>query len=326
MVTSANVRMIGVPGITSGSTRDYETVTPTDFTNLVLNPVANWLSLNPTKRPQYVILFPDVPSRVNGNATNSSLFPFGYYDSSIIYPSVSYQLASEVPGWSPFITHINMGDTNACNAYINKLANMSTNFSPARLLLASAAHYGNTNYYFDDTRPFYDSPSLAEVGNARSAVLDANLQASVIFTNVSRGGDILSDHITRGTNVAGYMSWGYHGTTAPTNFDYATNGTLVFTGNSGWYIIETIESQNGQRYRSDEGTFIKWFSSNAFGGTNYTNSPVGAVSYVDEPSEGGVNNGSYFGMWEMGRNFGQCAWISRQTPYFQAVGDPFVTK
>jgi hypothetical protein len=36
--------------------------------------------------------------------------------------------------------------------------------------------------------------------------------------------------------------------------------------------------------------------------------------------------GSYFGFWEMGRNFGQCSWVSRMTPYFQAIGDPFVIK
>lgn len=275
-----------------------------------------------------MVLLPDVPSRIDLEATNAGNFPFypNLNQLSLTRPSVSYQLATDFQGWSPFITHMHMGDTNACIAYINKLANMATNFSPKRLLLsASATSYGNTNYYFDDTRPRYGSPARA-MGLAESAVLNANPAASLIYTNVPGGGDNLSDHITRGTNVAGYMSWGFHGTSMETNYDYPTNGTLVFTGNSGWCLIETLESQNGQRYDFYEGNFIKWFSSVAFGGTNYLNTPVGAVSHVDEPGLGGQNNSSYFGFWEMGKNFGQCAWVSRQTPYFQAIGDPFVTK
>jgi len=223
---------------------------------------------------------------------------------------------------------MNRGGTNTCIAYISKLANMSTNFSPAPLLLsASAARYGNTNYCFDDTRPpSYGSPYPSEIASAANAVLGVNPRASVTYTNVANGSDSLSNHITLGTNLAGYMSWGYHGTTAQTNWDYPTNRTLVFRGNSGWYIIETVESLNGQRYNFSEGNFTKWFSTNAFGGSNYVNIPVGAVSHVDEPSIGGVNNGSYFGLWEMGINFGQSAWASRQTPYFQAIGDPFLKK
>jgi hypothetical protein len=96
-------------------------------------------------------------------------------------------------------------------------------------------------------------------------------------------------------------------------------------GNSGWYIIETIESENGQRYRYNEGTFVKWFSSNAFAGGSYSNTPVGAVTHTDEPVQN-WNSGDYFGLWASGKNFGQCAWVSRRTANFQAVGDPFVAK
>jgi len=72
--------------------------------------------------------------------------------------------------------------------------------------------------------------------------------------------------------------------------------------------------------------FIQWFSSNAFGGTNYSNTPIGAVTHVEEPGLPDVENSSvYFGLWETGKNFAICAWNSRQTPYFQAVGDPFIT-
>ena len=97
-------------------------------------------------------------------------------------------------------------------------------------------------------------------------------------------------------------------------------------GDRRWWIVETVESFNGQR-ASSSGTFIKWFSSNAFGGTSYSNTPVGAVSYVDEPTAGGVNTAArYFGLWASGKNFGITAWNSRVTPYFQAVGDPLTRR
>ena len=67
--------------------------------------------------------------------------------------------------------------------------------------------------------------------------------------------------------------------------------TIRRTGNSGWWVIETIESYNGQRsYAGLGGLFLRWFSGNAFGGTNYSSTPVGAVSHVDEPGTDNVND------------------------------------
>ncbi len=72
--------------------------------------------------------------------------------------------------------------------------------------------------------------------------------------------------------------------------------------------------------------FLKWFAATAFGNTNYTNAPVAAISYVDEPGEYGTSDGTYFGLWESGKNFAICAWNSDANQYLQAVGDPFVSK
>src|SRR5688572_32840725 len=66
MVGGANVAGIGYTNATSPGY--YETINPTDLTKLILSPVSSWLTANPTKRPQYVILFLDVPSRVFTNA------------------------------------------------------------------------------------------------------------------------------------------------------------------------------------------------------------------------------------------------------------------
>ena len=91
-----------------------------------------------------------------------------------------------------------------------------------------------------------------------------------------------------------------------------------------------MESFNGQRYRIDQGNFVQWFSETAFGGTNYSNTPVGAISYVNEPGSTAFSDGPiYFGLWASGKNFGMSAWNSAINSYnrnFQAVGDPLITK
>ena len=118
-----------------------------------------------------------------------------------------------------------------------------------------------------------------------------------------------------GANVTGKprISWGAH---SALGVDYPIDGKVVWTGNSRWWIIETVESFNGQR-ESGSGMFIKWFSSNALGGANYSNTPVGAVSHVDEPFLGGQNDAAkYFGLWASAKNFGSAAWNSRNTPAF----------
>jgi hypothetical protein len=55
--------------------------------------------------------------------------------------------------------------------------------------------------------------------------------------------------------------------------------------------------------------------------------PVGSFAHVDEPRPAGVSDASiYFRLWEAGKNFGLCAWASKRTSAFLAVGDPFVKK
>jgi hypothetical protein len=338
MVSGANVLGIGCPGIfvTNGggggyypitNTIVYETVTHNDFTNQIIAPLQTWLNNNPTKRPQYVILFLDVPSRVYDSATNGANYPFDYFTGG--NPSVSYQLATAFPGWNPFVTHINMNGTNDCIAYINKLAFIGTNYSPGKIIIsASAGNYGNTNYYFDNTGNISITPNVSGL-NASNAVIQAGASpASVAYTSViytpPSFDPSLQYHITNGVNVAGYLSDGSHSFLG-TNF--ATNGYVQWSGNSSWWIIDTVESFNGQRYRINQSNFTQWFSQNAFGGASYSNTPIGAVSHTDEPGGTGVSDVSiYFGLWASGKDFGICAWNCRLTQYFQAVGDPLVTK
>ena len=55
----------------------------------------------------------------------------------------------------------------------------------------------------------------------------------------------------------------------------------------------------------------------------FTNTPIGAISNVDEPCANG--SPGYFGLWQAGSNFGICAWNSANAE-IQVVGDPFVRK
>jgi hypothetical protein len=167
------------------------------------------------------------------------------------------------------------------------------------------------------------------ISNVTNALLAVGVsQSAIIYTNgletiTTNGVPTNLPHLTGLTNLAGYMCWGAH--SSLTN-EYPGNGAVVWRGASSWWIIETTESFNGQRAMG-QGNFTQWFAQRAFGGTNYENTPVAAVSHTDEPWLEYVNDPSlYFSLWATGRNFAICAWRSCRTRHFQAVGDPFVRK
>jgi len=325
MVANANVL-----GIDSTNGEFYDTTNVWD--PQVVTPVLNWLTNNPTKHPTYVILFYDIPTRL----WLPSEYPCGepVYDGS-----VSYQIYSFYPGWKPFVNNINAGSLADCEAYVDKLASMASN-SPNKLVIgASVGGYGNTNYAIDNNR---NGPDYGKYGDGDySGSTDSNALGGLTSAGVSTNPIIYNDgvntittnglitynapYIASATNVAGYICWGEH--SVQLGGEYATNGLVNWHGNSGWWIIETLESFDGMRSGCGQGNFVQWFSSNAFGGTNYVNTPVGAVSHVEEPEIGNLEDSAvYFGLWASGKNFAICAWNSRQTQFFQAVGDPFVKR
>jgi len=143
MVSGANT--LGI------STSTGEIISYANFTNQVRAAYLDWLNQHPTERPQYIILFPDLPTRVWGDAT----------DYHTISNSVAFGLYTASPGIAPFITSINMGlevayyqdYTNDCIAYINKLASFGSNYAAGKLFIsASARGYGNTNFVLDNLR------------------------------------------------------------------------------------------------------------------------------------------------------------------------------
>jgi len=310
LVSKANVLGIGCT--------NEEDVELSYVTNQIVSRISQWLSNNPTKHPQYVILFPDIPTRTYRivSGTNRS-------DMSV---AVAIRLAS-FEGIHPFVTSINMGydnPTNDCIHYIDKVASFANGSLIIRGGAAAGGTYGNTNYYFDDvyggnTYPLYGDQT-------KTAVLAVNPGASVIYTNGNDYGTNLNLHIRNGTHVAAYFCFGAH--SALENL-YSRNGYVVWGANSAWWIIQTMESFNGQR-NGGHGNVYQWFSNVGFGGTNYMNyenTPVGAVSNTEEDGAPGSTEPTvYFRLWEQGRNFAICAWNSLTVGALQVVGDPFVAK
>lgn len=301
MITGANV--LGVACDVG------ELTTSSNYDNQIAAPVFNWYSGNPTKHPQYIVLFFDIPTRL-------SSYPSGY-------GSVGYNLHNSIAGIPPFVNNINANNLADCEAYVDKIAYMGTNFSPGKLVVsASAAGYGNTNYVLDDVKNIYCGATT--VSDATNGLAASGVSSSSIsYLNGCETTNNLP-HITNAVNVAGYACWGDHSSLGG---NYAINGVVKWSGNSGWWIMETVESFNGIRGGFGQGNFTQWFASNAFGGTNYSSTPVGAIGHTEEPGLPGVENMAvYFGLWAAQKNFAICAWNGRDTQFFQAIGDPLITK
>jgi hypothetical protein len=342
LVSNANVLGFGCP--------TDEQVDLATFTNQIVPPVLQWFTNNPTKHPQYLVLFPDFPTGVHYSLTaNSNNCRSGYCP----VESVAYGLSTSIPGIQPFVTSINMGldrtptppdpyRTNDCIGYINKLAAFGTNGQ--LIISASAGGYGNTNYVLDDVRhgtgyglPYNQTDSdfsnngdkvwsvtnaLAAAGVAQSAIrfydgLETCLQSSnnacISMSNIT--------HVATETNLAGYICWGAH---SSLQNEYPRSGSVVWGSHSSWWIISTLESYNGWR-DTGQGNFTQWFSYNGFGYAtfiNYENTPVGAVTHTDEPGLPNVEDASvYFGLWALGKNLAICGWNSRinKTPPFSKL-------
>ncbi|PWU15818.1 MAG: hypothetical protein C5B50_14660 [Verrucomicrobia bacterium] len=307
----------------------YEIIDPVTFTNNILAAAQTWLRANPTKRPQYVILFPSVPSIVFTN-TQIGAYPWTFPAPVIQLQSVQcfFRFGGVSTTWNPFVTSINMdgyGGTNDCIAYINKLAYFGMTYSPGKLIIRpSERGYGGTNYLVDDVNNLYcGDPWVPPTTNGLAS---AGVPPAAIhyLSGCETAGDL--PHATNASNVAGYIGWGAHSSLGN---DYPFNGVVQWSGDSGWWIIRTEESYNGERTMYGQGIFLKWYASNAFGGTNYSNTPIGGPTYTDEPGAAATDNALFFNLWASHKNLAICSWNSWNlvsVPHLQVVGDPFVTK
>ena len=211
-------------------------------------------------------------------------------------------------------------------------------YSTNNLVINASASgiYNNTTYVVDNVRggstngPYGDYTTDGNiVWVTTNGLAQSGVPASVILYRDGLETNGLLPHLTNAANVAGYICWGDHSSLGPlyaTTNAMITNGSIpvIWTGQSSWYLIRTEESFNGMRYQTSQGDFVQWFASTAFGGTSYANTPVAALSYTDEPQGGDNANDVLFQPWSGGNNFAICAWASRNTSYYQVVGDPFV--
>jgi hypothetical protein len=272
----------------------------------------------------------DVPTRISNQIPTSNYVG-----------SVGFMIRRAIAFQTPFVNYINMGqrysdDTNAVNNvefatnYIAKLESFGTNITKAKVLIsASAGGYPNDRYLLDDEIRFLGmNNGVPTSGSTLSMTWSvtayyAGLTNSLI--DASKVDFLQSTSATQrhGTNIAGYMSWGFYGW----YYGYAWSNNVAFHGSASWYIMATIESYNGFLVHHNQGTYWEWFAPNAFGRSNYEGTPVGAVCHVGEPGADGANNGTiYFGLWAKGKCFAIAAWSSAQTPNILVVGDPLTTR
>lgn len=326
---------LDVPCTTSGID-GFETITESNFNSQIRTPVLNWISSNPSKNIRYIILMYGMPSRLssNGSSVQYKLFKALQDTSSRTgteYRNVSDQFSLyKYQGSTALISSLNTGTLADAQAYIDKIKDIYDGMAvPNIIVSASENNQGGDSYYLDDSDRIH---SFSKPGNdARLAILEENPSANITYSGDPADTNPTpdqNDNITSASNVSGYSTWGRN---ADLGGNYANDGTVTFTGNSNWYIIRTIESFNGRRSTFQE-NIQGWFASNAFGGTSYANTPVFAVSHTEEPFLSGVNDGEFFGMWEAEDTSGpaflaiEAAWSSRNTPYFQCLGDPLVKR
>jgi uncharacterized repeat protein (TIGR03803 family) len=323
-VLACNLTTYGVDG--------FEKITEANLTNQIINPIVNFIQTNTNKSIHYVVLMYGMPSRVEDGCDGCTyppsvqhrisrclrppvVLPGGILDRSggVYEDSNCPFVATNYPGTTCLVTALNMSTLADCEAYVDKVASMYTGDV---IISAAEGGYADNTYHLDGTIPVFGGFSYACPTYIADAILAQNPNASIVCSS--------NTVISTGTNLRGYYGRGVNNGIFGNT--YATDGTVVWSGSSTWWIIETAESFNGRR-SCGQGCIKRWFASNAWGGTNYVNTPVGAVSHVEEPGGAGINRaGAYMSMWEMGFLFSECAWATRNTPCFQAVGDPLVKK
>jgi len=336
----ANYYRMNRPGMSGVDTLAVraDTTETTTFANVisqVRTPIYEFVAGSPFPK-YYVIMCRGLPSRVweNGSAVASVDYLIARCDPNLVKPveaeyqqgdGANYYNGSFVPdlfpGTSFLVTRMDMGSLSATEAYIRKIKTVHDAMRfPGIIISASSAGLGGSNYLLDEVRnPGYhslfpiqtdysDLGTYANVPSARRKYISG-------ITNTDA-------HLTSGADILGYESWGTNGGMSSA---YPNDQSLIFTGNSNWYLVKTFESWNGI-IGSTQGNFDKWFHPSTAGGWKYSRTPIGMVCHTDEPTVGGVEGSMYMCNWEAGLLFSECAWSSRNTKYFMAVGDPLVRR
>jgi hypothetical protein len=314
-----------------------EKTTSANMISQIRAPIYNFIANSPYPK-YYVVMCRGLASRVwdNDAAVASVDYLIGRSDPSLANPvgaeyqqggGVNYYNRSFAPGsyaGTPIlVTRMDMGSLQATKAYIQKIKTMyEAMSSPSVIVSADSAGLGGSNYLMDEVRnPAYSSLfpiSLTNSDLAKPSYSNVSLARRLYIFGIAG----TNAHLARGADVLGYESWGVNGGMPST---YPNDRSVVFTGKSNWYLVKTVESWNGI-IASGQGNFEQWFSATTGGGWHYARTPIGMACHTDEPFVSGIEGSMYMCNWEAGLLFSECAWSSRKTKYFMAVGDPLVKR
>jgi hypothetical protein len=328
--------MLGVDtlAVTADTT---EQTTSANMISQIRTPIYDFIANSPHPK-YYVIMCRGLSSRVwdSGLPIASVDYLIGRSDHNLANSvgaeyhqggGVNYYNTSFAPGsyaGTPIlVTRMDMGSLSTTKAYIQKIKTMYDAMpSPSVIVSANSARLGGSNYLMDEVRnPAYSlffpiSKNYSDLANASYSNVPLARRLYIFGTAGTNA------HLTSGADVTGYESWGVNGGMSST---YPNNRSLFFTGKSNWYLVKTFESYNGI-IGSDHGNFEQWFSPTTGSGWHYSRTPIGMACHTDEPSISGVEGSMYMCNWEAGLLFSECAWSSRKTKYFMAVGDPLVKR
>jgi hypothetical protein len=314
-----------------------EKTTSANAISQIRKPIYEFIARSPNPK-YYVIMCRGIASRVwdNDAAVASVDYLIGRSDPNLANPvGVEYQQGGGLTCYNaPFapgtyagtpilVTRMDMGSLEATRAYIQKIKTMYEAMpSPNIIVSADSAGLGGSTYFFDEVRnPGYSA--IFQIAKSNSDLASASYSNVPLARRVYISGVAgTNPHVARGGDVLGYESWGVNGGMPST---YPNDRTVVFTGKSNWYLVKTVESWNGI-IASGQGNFEQWFSSTTGGGWHYARTPVGMACHTDEPFVSGIEGSMYMCNWEAGLLFSECAWSSRRTKFFMAVGDPLVKR
>jgi hypothetical protein len=240
---------------------------------------------------------------------------------------------------APLVAWLDCGTYAATRAYINKeisTANAGGLQSDGITISGNAAGVGGSTWVLDDAHHDYQTDLYQDylVGPGSRFDFSDALYADQVNGTITVSADDYTIHwpnsqpaITNVANPTAYTSWGVHSGTLTSN--WPDNGQVTFTGNAGWWIGTSVESYNGV-YGDDMGDPTKVFAAMAFGGTNYSNTPICWVGSTAEPGGKWSGNSAYFDRWAKGSSPLEAAWSSityapgSSTAYILAVTDVFL--
>jgi autotransporter-associated beta strand protein len=264
---------------------------------------------------------PSVPAMIHALVTENSFIPESYCT-----PNDTRFSIAEYNG--PLLAWLDCGSYNATIAFIDKeevVADAGGLLIDGVTICGAAAGVNGSKWIMDDTSnmgygSFFDDDGVST--SYIPSLLAEGVSAGNIVYQPNASGPVIS---TAEDPIA-YGSWGQHapmrsGGTDAWPVPKGTEPSVVtFTGNASWWIGMSIESFNGI-YGDYMGDPTEFFAANAFGGTNYSSTPVCFAVHTSEPTYGGCTQAEYFEGWARGWSSLEAAWAGRATGCFLVVTD-----